>query len=206
MIDRRTLLALVACSTAAAAAPAAHAQGPVLPPLDEMLAERAAGPADAPVTVVEYFSLTCPACAAFHRDTWPRVRAELVETGRVRHVFADFPLDQAALAAAMLARALPAEQYEPFVSMLLSSQSRWATRNFLEELAKLASLAGMSRDTFQAALRSAELQRGVLEIRLRGEQEHRVNSTPTFIFAGRVPGVSGAIAFDRYLRETGLGG
>lgn len=206
MIDRRTLLGFVACGTAAVAAPLASAQGPVLPPLDEMLAERAAGPADAPVTVIEYFSLTCPACATFHRDTWPRVRAELVETGQVRHVFADFPLDQAALAGAMLARALPAEQYEPFISMLLSSQSRWATRNFLEELAKLASLAGMSRDTFQAALRSAELQRGVLEIRLRGEQEHRVNSTPTFIFAGRVPGIAGAIGFDRYLRETGLGG
>ncbi|MDW8444531.1 MAG: thioredoxin domain-containing protein [Acetobacteraceae bacterium] len=171
-----------------------------------MLAERAVGPSDAPVTVIEYFSLTCPACATFHRDTWPRVRADLVERGRVRHVFADFPLDQAALAAAMLARALPAEQYEPFVSMLLSAQSRWATRNFLEELAKLAALAGMSRDTFQAALRSTELQRGVLEIRLRGEQEHRVTSTPTFIFSGRVPGVAGAIGFERYLRETGLGG
>ncbi len=204
MIDRRTLLGFVASGTVAAAAPWALAQNPALPPLDEMLAERAAGPADAPVTVIEYYSLTCPACATFHHASWPRVRSELVEKGLVRHVFADFPLDQAALAAAMLARALPADRYEPFVSMLLSSQSRWATRNFLNELAILASLAGMSRETFQAALGNPDLQRGVLEIRLRGEQEHRVNSTPTFIFAGQVPGVSGAISFDRYLRETGL--
>ncbi len=204
MIDRRTLLGFVAYGTVSAAAPLALAQNPALPPLDEMLAERAAGPADAPVTVIEYFSFTCPACATFHNETWPRVRSELVDKGLVRHVFADFPLDQAALAAAMLARALPADRYEPFVSMLMSAQSRWARRNFLDELAILASLAGMSRETFQAALRHPDLQRGVLEIRLRGEQEHRVTATPTFIFAGKVPGISGAISFDRYLRETGL--
>lgn len=204
MHHRRSLLYLVAAGAVVAAAPRTRAQSHALPPLEDMLAERAVGPADAPVTVIEYSSLSCPACATFHRDTWPRVRSQLVEPGRVRHVFADFPLDQAALAAAMLARALPAEHYEPFVSMLFASQSRWAHRNFLEELAKLAALAGMSRDTFQAALRSAELQRGVLEIRLRGEQEHKVTSTPTFVFGGRLPGVSGAIGFDRYARKVGL--
>lgn len=206
MIDRRTLLGLVACSTAAAAAPAANAQGPVLPPLDEMLAERAAGPADAPVTVIEYFSLGCPACAAFHRDTWPRVRSELVEKGRVRHVFADFPLDEASLVASMLARAVPMDAYEAALSMLFGNQGRWHNRNFRSELRQLASMMGVGASQYEALLTHRELARGVLEIRLRGEQEHRVNSTPTFIFAGRVPGVSGAIAFDRYLRETGLGG
>jgi protein-disulfide isomerase len=201
VIDRRNLLAFVGASAALGAAPA-RAQS--LPPIEAMLAERSLGKADAPVTVIEYFSLTCSHCASFHRETLPRVKSDLIDAGKLRLVMNDFPLDQPGLLAAMIARALPADRHAAFIDVLLRSQPQWVRQSFVEDLAKLAALAGMSRETFDAAMRDQALQRGVLEIRLRGEQEHKVNATPTFIFNNRVPGVSGAIPFDRFAREAGV--
>lgn len=197
MPDRRSLLALAAGLPALAlGAASARAQDAAA---DPRLGERSLGPANAPVTVIEYFSLTCSHCAGFHRDTWPRVKRELVEAGRMRMVFRDFPLDAVALAGAQVARSLPAERYEPFVSTLLSTQDRWAfARNAdpREELFKVAALAGMARPAFDAALADQALARGILDIRLRGEREHNVNSTPTFVFGSRA--VPGNMSFDRF--------
>lgn len=194
MTDRRSLLALAAT-------------GLVLPGLaraqqaaaDPRLAERVIGRPDAPVTVIEYFSLTCGHCAAFHRDTWPRVKSQLVETGRVKMIWRDFPLDQVALNAAQVARSLPAERYEGFISTLFQTQDRWAFNRNSDprtELARTAALAGMSRETFDAAWTDQALARGILEIRVKAQQEHNVNSTPTFVFGSRV--VPGNMPFDRF--------
>ena len=170
---------------------------------DPRLAERATGRADAPVTVLEYFSLTCGHCAAFHRDTWPRVKRELVETGRMRMVWRDFPLDQVALMAAMVARALPAERYEGFISTLFQTQDRWAfARNSdpRRELARVAALAGMSQDTFDATVTDQNLGRGILELRLDGQNRHNISSTPSFVFGSRV--VPGNMPFDRFAQNV----
>jgi protein-disulfide isomerase len=194
MPDRRSFLALAAAGLALPGL--ARAQGA---PADPRMAERSAGKADAPVTVSEYFSLTCGHCAAFHRESWPRVKAELVEPGRVRMVWRDFPLDQLALAAAGVARSLPAERYEPFISTLLASQDRWAFNRSAdpkEELFKLAALAGMDRASFDNALGDNALQRAILEERVKAQQQYNVNSTPTFVFGSRA--VPGAIAYDRF--------
>ncbi len=189
---RRTLIAGLA---AAPLLPlAAHAQD-----ADPRLGERSIGKPDAPVTVIEYFSLTCGHCAAFHRDTWPRVKAELVDTGRMRMVWRDFPLDQLALAAAAVARALPAERYEPFIGTLLSTQNRWAFNSNgdpREELFRMAAFAGMNRATFDATLADQALLRAILEARLRGQQQHGVSSTPTFVFGSNV--VPGNMPFDNF--------
>jgi protein-disulfide isomerase len=201
VIDRRSLLALVGAATFAEALPAA-AQA-LLPPLEEMLAERSIGSAEAPVTVQEFFSLTCGHCAAFHRDTFPRVKAELIETGRVRLVWRDFPLDPAALAAAAVARAMPPERYEAFLGLLFRSQAQWARQSFLEDLARIAALAGMPRATYDAVLAAQALQRGILEGRLAAEQRFRITATPSFVFNDRTPAVSGAIDFQRFAREAG---
>lgn len=204
MTDRRSLLTLAAAlpliATGSAAAQA-QAPAPAPAPLaadDPRMTERSIGRAGAP-TVIEYFSLTCGHCAAFHRETMPRVRRDLVETGRVRLVFRDFPLDAVALAGAQVARSLPAERYDPFVSTLFQQQDRWAfTRggNPQEELFKIAALAGMSRAQFDAALADQALARGILEQRVAGQQQHSVNSTPTFVFGSRT--VPGNISFDRF--------
>jgi predicted DsbA family dithiol-disulfide isomerase len=87
---------------------------------------------------------------------------------------------------------------------LFRTQAQWVRESYVEELAKLASVAGMSRETFDAVMRNEALHREVLQVRLRGEQQHQVTATPTFIFNNRVPGISGAIPFDRFAREAGF--
>jgi protein-disulfide isomerase len=179
--------------TAPPAAPAAA---------DPRLGERAIGRPDAPVQVLEFFSLTCSHCAAFHRDTMPQVKQRLVEPGTVRFVYRDFPLDRLALAAAAVARSLPAERYEPFVGALLGAQDRWAfgRGDPMEELAKMAAMAGMGRPQFDAALRDEALARGIMEGVQAAEREHGVRSTPSFVFRqdGRSRTQAGAVAFDRF--------
>lgn len=191
------------------AAPAAEApaQPAPAPAPDLRFADRALGRDDARVTVVEYFSLTCGHCAAFHRETFPQVRSQLVETGRVRILFRDFPLDQLALAAHMLTRVVPPDRYLGFLTLLFEQQNRWALArgaDHLGELARLAALAGVSRAQFDATLADQALARAVLEARQRGQQEHGVNSTPTFVFGTRV--VPGNMTFARFAELAAAAG
>ncbi|MBL6455374.1 thioredoxin domain-containing protein [Belnapia sp. T6] len=189
---RRTVLALPALL-----ATPALAQG-----TDPRLGERGIGKPDAPVTVTEFFSLTCSHCAAFHRDIFPKVKAELVDKGAIRMVWRDFPLDQLALAAACVARNLPPERYEGFIGALLSNQDRWAfTRGDpREELAKMAALAGMSRAKYDEAIGDEALKRAILAERLTAEKQYNVSATPSFSFKGRGAPVnqSGNMAFERF--------
>ncbi len=151
------------------------------------MAERALGRADAPVTVSEWFSLTCGHCAAFHRDSMPRIKAELIETGRMRLVLCDFPLDRMALNAAMVARSLPPERHEPFVAALLASQDRWAFNrqaNPVDELARMAALAGLRREAFDAAIADSRLRDAILKAQDEAAKALGINSTPSFIFNG----------------------
>lgn len=192
-LSRRLLLALPAL----ALAPYAQAQD-----ADPRLTERALGSPDAKTTVMEFFSLTCSHCAAFQKETFPRVKSELIDTGRVRYIFRDFPLDQIALMAAMVARSLPPERYEPFISALLASQDRWAFArgvNSTEEVAKIAALAGMSRASFNAAIGDEKLKAAILAGQDEGEKKYGVQSTPSFVINGRT--VAGAMSYDRFLKE-----
>ena len=105
------------------------------------MTDRTLGDPKAPVTMQEYFSLTCTHCAAWSVQVFPDVKAKLIDTGKVFYIYRDFPLDQVALTAAMVARALPPARYEPFVNALLASQDRWAFArdvNSTEELFKRA--------------------------------------------------------------------
>lgn len=166
---------------------------------DPRMADRALGSPDAHVTVLEYFSLTCTHCADFSVHTFPRVKTELIDTGKIRYVFRDFPLDQVALTAAMVARSLKPEFYEPFVVSLLASQDRWAFArgvNSTDELWKRAALAGMPRDAFDRAIADGGLKNAILREQAEGEQKHQVNSTPTFVFNGR--SAAGALTFDTF--------
>lgn len=187
-----------------AAAPPAAASAPVS--AGGMMAERAIGRADAPVVVREFFSLTCSHCATFHRDTYSRVKKDLVDTGRVRFIFHDFPLDQIALTAAAVARHLPVASYEPFVGALLASQERWAFArgvNTTDELAKFAALAGMGRAQFDAAVADQALRTEILKARDDSARLWGIDSTPSFVFNG--PGtknqrVAGARPYDDFAR------
>jgi protein-disulfide isomerase len=167
---------------------------------DPRLGQRAIGRTDAPVTVTEFFSLTCGHCAAFHNTNWARVKSELVDTGRIRFVWRDFPLDGIALAAACVARALPEERYPAFISTLFQTQDRWAFQQGrqIEELARLAALAGMDRKGFDAVAADEGLRRGILEQRMAAERDYRISATPSFAFNGRLQ--SGNMSFDQFVQ------
>ncbi|MFL1463566.1 DsbA family protein [Roseococcus sp. DSY-14] len=191
-LSRRALAAL---PLGLAAAPAAT---PALAQPDPRLAERATGRAEAPVVVQEFFSLTCGHCATFHNTVWPEVKARLVDTGRVRMVWRDFPLDGLALAAACVARSLSAERYEGFVSVLFQSQNRWAFAEGrqMEELARLAALAGMARGEFDRAVADEALRRAVFEGRQEAVRRHSISATPSFLFNSRLH--TGGLDFARF--------
>lgn len=170
------------------------------------VSERSLGSADAKSVSQEYFSLTCTHCAHFARETFPQIKAKLIDTGKLRYVYRDFPLDQVALTAAMVARSLPPERYEPFVNALFASQDRWAFArgvNSTEELWKTAALAGMSRATFDSAINDADLKAFILSEQDEAQKKWQVDSTPTFIINGRKQaGAMDYAAFEKMVSAT----
>ncbi len=176
-------------STAQTTSPAANAP-PIAPVAssDPRLGERSIGRADAKVTVHEFYSMTCSHCATFHKESMPQIHKDLVDTGRIRMVFHDFPLDRLALTASVIARYLPAERYEPFVGALLTSQERWiyakAPSTPTDEIWKFAALAGLSRANFDAALADQATSNALLAIQDRDGKTYQIDSTPSFVFQG----------------------
>lgn len=153
----------------------------------------------AKVTVTEFFSLTCTHCAAFARETMPQVEKDLIQPGKVRFVYHDFPLDQVALTAAMVARYLPPAQYYPFISALFASQDRWAFArgaNNTEEIWKLAALAGMSRDTFNDAISDGDLRDWILKQQQSDQDLFKIDSTPSFVIDGKK--YAGEMSYDAF--------
>ncbi|HUE46208.1 MAG TPA: DsbA family protein [Aestuariivirgaceae bacterium] len=147
--------------------------------------ERALGEADAPVTIIEYASATCPHCARFHIDTFPALKEEFIDTGKVRFVFREFPFDDLALAAFMLARCAPEERYFPIVDVLFEEQQSW-TQDPRGELLKIARMAGFTEESFNQCLENEEIAEGILAIRSTGAEQYGVDSTPTFFVNGTV--------------------
>jgi protein-disulfide isomerase len=157
--------------------------------------QRAIGSPKAPVTAVEYFSLTCTHCAHFATTVMPEVKAKLVDTGKLQVVFKDFPLDQVALMAAQVSRYLPVDQYYPFIEALFSSQDQWAfvpvtdpnhPPDYAALLFQYAALAGMDQTTFNTAIHDDKLRAFILQGQQEAESLYHVNATPTFIVNGKV--------------------
>jgi protein-disulfide isomerase len=166
---------------------------------DPRIPPRSVGSATAKNVVEEWFSFTCPHCAAFARETYPDIRAKLVDTGRVRYVFREFPRDRLDLAAAEVARSLPVSRYEPFVLALLAGQQQWAFTKEAdpkEELAKMAALAGMPRAAFDKAIDDKALEEALLGQQSEAEQKYNIDSTPTFIVNGTAH--PGELSFEQF--------
>jgi protein-disulfide isomerase len=180
LLTRRTLFAATAALAAAPGfVPSAHAAD-----ADPRMADRVLGDPAAKVTLQEYFSLTCTHCAAWSAQVFPQVKAKLIDTGKVRYIYRDFPLDRVALTAAMVARALPPIRYEAFVSSLLASQDRWAFARDVDttaELYKRAALAGMPRPIFDSTIADEGLRNAILAEQQSGVDHYKVDSTPTFV-------------------------
>jgi protein-disulfide isomerase len=155
---------------------------------DSPFGQRSIGSPSAPVTALEFFSLTCTHCAHFANVTMPLVKPNLVDTGKLQIIYHDFPLDQVALMAAQVARCLPPEQYYPFIEALFASQDDWAFApgiNYTESIFKYAALAGMDRPTYDAALANDKLKTFILQGRQEAETMDNVTATPTFIINGK---------------------
>jgi protein-disulfide isomerase len=192
LVARRFLLSLVAASPALASLPARADEA-------ETRADRAIGKPDAKTTVQEFYSATCSHCAAFARETFTQIKSELIDTGKLRWVFRDFPLDQLALTAEMVARYLPPERYEPFLMALFASQDRWAFArgiNNQDELWKIAALAGMSKETFTKAVNDASLRTWILQQQDGAQKRWGIDSTPSFVVNGEK--YSGEMSFDAF--------
>jgi protein-disulfide isomerase len=197
LLARRTLLTVV--PTGVAAAVLARPSPSYAQTENATRAERSIGNADAKTVVGEYFSLTCTHCAAFAKETMPTIKSKLIDTGRVRWVFHDFPLDQVALTAAMVARHLPVDRYEPFVNALFGSQDRWAFARGInpnDELWKMAALAGMGRPTFDQAVGDTDLRNWILQQQQQDEDKWKVDSTPSFVINNQK--YSGEMSFDAF--------
>ncbi|OUJ11656.1 thioredoxin domain-containing protein [Acetobacter sp. DsW_059] len=152
---------------------------------DTRFTPRTLGNPNAKAVVEEWFSLTCIHCAGFAQETLPEVKKNLIDTGKVFYIFHDFPTDQLATVAAMVARSLPPERYEPFVNSLLSNLDRWAyvkDSSPIDALQKMAAFAGMSGDTFQKVLNDQQLMQFIMNEQSDAEAKYQINATPSFRF------------------------
>jgi protein-disulfide isomerase len=147
--------------------------------------EMAMGDPNAPVTVIEYASMTCGHCAHFHETTWPTLKSEYVDTGKVYFILREFPLDPLAAAGFMLARNAPGGRTFDVVDLLFERQQDWAySDNPVEALRTLSKQFGYSPSTFEATLKDQTLLDNINAVRARASEEFKVDSTPTFFING----------------------
>ena len=172
----------------------------------EASAERAAeirflGKADAAVTVAEYFSMTCGHCGRFHRNTFPQVKTDLIDTGLIRFEMHPFPLDGLALRAHALCRALPTDSYFKMVDVLLDKQESWiGAADPVAELKKFAKFAGISSGAFDEIMQNRSYLEAIVQTRQDAVSQHQISSTPSFVVNGDKT-FSGALSFDEFLAE-----
>jgi protein-disulfide isomerase len=144
--------------------------------------EMTLGPDTAKVTVIEYASATCPHCAAFYNDTFGTLKKEYIDTGKIKFVFREFPHQDAALAAFMLARCAPKEKYFPLIDVFFTTQPEW-TQNPLAGLNKIAQQAGFTQESFDACMKNEAVAKDILAVRSKAEG-FGVTGIPTFFVNG----------------------
>lgn len=208
MISRRSFLAAGAGLMAAASFPRfSFADTAATPATPATEGPRFIGSPTAPVTVEEFFSLTCTHCAHFSMTTMPEVMEKLIKPGKLRIVYHDFPLDAVALEAAMIARYLPTDQYYPFVTALFASQDTWAFApgvNYTDELWKMAALAGMNHDTFNKAVADDALKNWIQTQQVADEKMYNIEATPSFRIKDKTQ--AGDMSYDEFVSAIGLAG
>jgi protein-disulfide isomerase len=189
---RNTWFAAVALLALAGSSPA-MAQAPAVPPSAAQVTaalkltpdDRILGKIDAPVTIVEYASLTCPHCAHFDVDVLPKLKAKWIDSGKARLIMRDYPLDEPAMRAAMVARCAPADKFYPFIDTLFHDQQQWVmSKDYKAALARLALLGGMSKSEFDSCLADKAAEDKVLQSRLSATKDLGVDATPTFFING----------------------
>ena len=194
-LTRRELL------TAASFIGAAGFAGMLMPPFTTLALADDPSPADlaeagpdgdivlgsdkAPVTIIEYASMTCPHCAHFSEDTFPELQKRYIDTGKVRFIFREFPLDALAAAGFMLARCGGKDKFMPIIETLFAKQREWMVEKPIEPLREIAKQFGFTHQSFDECLANQKVLDGIQNVRDRASEKLGVNSTPTFFINGK---------------------
>jgi protein-disulfide isomerase len=168
------------------------------------LPDMALGPADAPVTITEYASMTCPHCAAFNEAVFPKIKAAYIDTGKIRYVFREFPLDIKAAAGSMLSRCIAKDdsaKYFAVTDLLFRSQSDWVVKNTTEALTRIGKQAGLSQQQVEDCLKDQPLLDKIVADQKYASDVLKVNSTPTFFLNGeKIKGETSFEEFDKRIK------
>jgi protein-disulfide isomerase len=163
--------------------------------------DRILGSPTAPITIVEYASMTCPHCAHFSDEVLPEIKKKWIDTGKVKWVLRDFPLDDEAVHASMIARCAPHDRFYAFIDTFFADQANWAAApDYRAALSRLAELGGMSKNEVDNCLKDATLENQVVSSRLVAANQLGVNATPTFFVNGtKFTGTPTAEEFNKLL-------
>ena len=208
-LSRRALLMATGVAALVATVPALaqRREGPAEIPIADLMApgelpDVVVGSPDAKVTIVEYASMTCGHCANFHNKVYPELKTKYIDTGKVRFVFREFPLDNLAAAASMLSRCAGGDRGQGLISVLFAKQDDWAfvRGNPVPKLFDIAKQAGFTQESFDKCLTDQALLDKLIAGRTRASEKFGVNSTPTFFINGkRLQGGSTLSDFDKAL-------
>ena len=163
------------------------------------LPDMALGPADASVTITEYASMTCPHCSAFNEAVFPKIKAAYIDSGKVRYVFREFPLDIKAAAGSMLARCIAKDdsgKYFAVIDLLFKQQSDWAGPKTTETLARIGKQAGLTQQAVETCLKDQSLLDKIAADQKYASEVLKVNSTPTFFVNGEM--IKGETSFEEF--------
>ena len=167
----------------------------------QSLPDMALGPKDAAVTIVEYASMTCPHCAAFNDQVFPKLKAAYIDTNKIRYVFREFPLDIKAAAGSMLARCIAKDdgsKYFAVIDMLFKQQDQWIPKT-TETLSLIGKQAGLSSQQVDACLKDQKLLDKIAADQKYANEVLKVNSTPTFFINGEK--VTGETSFEEFEKK-----
>ncbi len=144
------------------------------------LGDQVMGAENAPITVIEYASMTCPHCAQFQEKTFPKLKERYIDTGKVRFIFREFPLDPLAAGAFMLARCADKDKYFAIIDLLFGTQRQWVVPNPLQPLLNVAKQAGYTEETFNTCLKNQQVLDGIQSVRDRAAKVLNVEFNADF--------------------------
>src|SRR3954470_9878384 len=176
------------------------AAGDVAKPVS--LPDMALGPKDAAVTITEYASMTCPHCARFNEEVFPKIKSQYIDTGKVRYVFREFPLDIKAAAGSMLARCIAktdSGKYFAVVDLLFKQQNEWAGPKTTETLKRIGKQAGLTEQSVEDCLKDQALLDKIAADQKYANEVLKVNSTPTFFINGEM--LKGETSFEEFSKR-----
>ena len=141
------------------------------------------GNKNAKIVVIEYASMTCIHCANFHKEVYPKIKKNYIDTNKIKFIYRDFPLDKQALYGSILAKCAPKEKYFDFVKLILATQKKWIANDdtFVDKLTNIGKLAGLNENKINACFNDEQIVDGIIKTRTLAEEKYNISSTPSLI-------------------------